>query len=172
MYLPILIHMLFSFCYCYLILFEEKLLGSWSWLTHKRAKYISYILKEQTGMGLTAPHSDWKRIITYYSFLDPWRTSEASLMLYCSFLVPINRKHAPNSLPQGKTTVLLCHKHFWLFGGCREDLRVFQWWWALWGRSWSYCLDVDGEIGHMRVLQHKSIWNKPLCALLLIEKYT
>lgn len=128
MYLPILIHMLLSFYCCYLILFEEKLLGSWSWLTYKRPKYMSYILKEQIGMGLRAPHSDWKRIITYYSFLDPWRTSEASLMLHCSFLVPINRKHAPNSLPQGKTTALLCHKHFWLFGGCREDLRVLQWW--------------------------------------------
>lgn len=44
-----------------------------------------------------APHSDCKRIITYYSFLDPRRTSEASLMLHCLFLVPINRKHAPNS---------------------------------------------------------------------------
>lgn len=42
---------------------------------------------------------------------------------------------------------------------------------ALWGRSWSYCDDDDGEIGHVRVLWHKSIGNKSLFALLLIEKY-
>lgn len=164
-----------SFYYRYLILFEEKQINPWELeLINLQKTQIHLLYSEGANRNgaYRAPHSHWKRIITYYSFLDPWRTSEASLMLHCSFLVPINRKHAPNSLPQGKTRVLLCHKHFWLFGGCREDLRVLQWWWTLGGRSWSYCLDDDGEIGHMRILQHKSIWNKPLCALLLIEKYT
>lgn len=153
---------------------EEKQINPWELETinlWKTQIHLLYSERAKRNEAYCAPHADWKRIITYYSFLDPWRTSEASLILHCSFLVPINRKHA--LIRSHKETQQYCcgHKLFRLLWGYREDLRVLQWWGALWGRSWSYCPDDDGEIGHMPLLWHKSIWKKPLCALLLIEKY-
>ena len=79
---------------------EEKQINPWELEPinlRKTQIHLLYSERANRNEASCAPHSDWKRIITYYSFLDPWRTSGASLMLHCSFLVPINRKHAPNS---------------------------------------------------------------------------
>lgn len=66
--------MLLSFYYRYLILFEEKQINPWELeLINLQKTQIHLLYSEGANRNeaYRAAHSDWKRIITYYSFLDP-----------------------------------------------------------------------------------------------------